>query len=192
MREMNLADMFHSHTGRQLDKWRHYFDIYEKHFARFRNKQPCVLEIGVDHGGSLQLWKRYFGHAALIVGVDIDPRCKAYEEPGIQIEIGDQTCAGFWAGLWDHYRGFDIVIDDGSHDPGNQATTFDILWSHTRSVYLIEDCHRAYPSCRAGDGVIKYTYPWVVVYEKPQRMIRGTPSRETRPDEDAARREFGP
>lgn len=189
--EVTLLDMFESHTGRQVDKWRHYFDIYEKHFARFRGTAPRVLEIGVDHGGSLQLWKRYFGHRALIVGADIDPRCKAYEEAGVQVEIGDQADAGFWLELWDHYTGFDIVIDDGSHQTEHQLKSFASLWPHTRSVYLIEDCHRVYPPVNS-EGGIKYIYPWVVVYERPVRMIRGEPSRELRPDEAEARKLFGP
>jgi hypothetical protein len=185
-----LLKMFRLHTGRQIDKWEHCFPIYEKHFAKFRGRQPAVLEIGVDHGGSLQLWKQYFGHGSLIVGVDINPACKEYEEPDIRIEIGDQSCAGFWAGM-QSYGDFDIVIDDGSHDPQHQTESFDILWPRTRSVYLIEDCHRVYPSCRAGDGNLKYTYPWVVVYEKPKRMIRGTPSRPLRNDEEQARNTYG-
>src|SRR5882724_6037258 len=129
---MDFEWVFRHHVGRRVDKWRHYFQIYDRHFDRFRGKAVRVLEIGVDHGGSLQIWKKYFGSDALIVGVDIDPRCKAYEEPGIQIEIGDQGDPGFWRSLQDHYTGFDIVIDDGSHRLQDQKASFLSLWWQTR------------------------------------------------------------
>jgi hypothetical protein len=183
--EVTLLDMFESHTGRQVDKWRHYFDIYEKHFARFRHKPMRLLELGVDHGGSLQLWKRYFGPEAEIIGIDIDD-CRMYAEERIGIWKYDQ-CNPAIAG----FGPFDIVIDDGSHHPEHQVQSFANLWPKTTGVYLIEDCHRVYPSVNS-EGGIKYTYPCVVVYERPVRMIRGEPSRELRPDEAEARKLYGP
>lgn len=185
MDEVSLFDMFENHTGRQLDKWRHYFDIYERHFARFKRKPVRVLELGIDHGGSLQLWKRYFGQDATIIGVDSNP-ATMFSEAQITTYCHDQRSLDIAK-----FGPFDIVIDDGSHFVQHQTISFENLWPHCTGVYLIEDCHRVYPSCRAGDGVIKYTYPWVVVYEKPQRMIRGTPSRELRQDEEMARNTYG-
>jgi SAM-dependent methyltransferase len=172
-----VAEVFHSHQGRLTDKWSHYLAIYQRYFADYVGKAVRVLEIGVSHGGSLQLWKRYFGAWALIVGVDIDPRCKAYEESQIQVEIGDQGDSGFWEGLWDHYQGFDIVIDDGSHRKSDQEAAFKALWPSTRGVYLIEDIHREWPDISAPDGFL-VSYPWVLVAVRPKRLIRGTPSRE--------------
>ena len=70
-----------------LHKWDHYFDIYEIHFNRYVNKELVLLEIGVSHGGSLQMWRKYFGEKIKIYGVDIDPRCKSLEEDSIEILI---------------------------------------------------------------------------------------------------------
>src|SRR5208282_2798008 len=139
MNEFTLRDMFETHAGRQVDKWEHYFPIYEKHFARFRGKSPRVLEIGIDHGGSLQLWKRYFGHGAEIIGVDISPAAM-FEEPQIVTCVNEQTDPMI-AGLGP----FDIVIDDGSHVAEDQGITFGNLWPRCQGVYLIEDCHNKYP-----------------------------------------------
>ena len=50
-----------------------------------------MLEIGVAGGGSLELWQRYFGPKARIVGMDINPDCKRFEKPGIQVVIGNQA-----------------------------------------------------------------------------------------------------
>jgi len=185
MNLITLRDMFDDHRGRQIDKWEHYFPIYEKHFSRFRGKEPRVLEIGVDHGGSLQLWKRYFGPGTEIIGVDINPEA-AFFESQISVVTADQRSAA----LAD-MGPFDIVIDDGSHDPIHQAESFSNLWPRTQGVYLIEDCHQGYPLI-VGSTPIRYQYPWVVVYERPKRIIRGTPSRELRPDETDARKLFGP
>ena len=82
--------------GRGIWKWRHYFDVYEKHFSRFRGQEVHVLEIGVYSGGSLEMWRDYFGPQARIHGVDIEPACRSYANDAVQIHIGDQTDRGFW------------------------------------------------------------------------------------------------
>jgi SAM-dependent methyltransferase len=182
---VSYEHFFDTHDGRQVDKWRHYFPIYDTHFARYRGQSPRVLEIGIDHGGSLQLWKKYFGPGADIVGIDINPAC-LFLEPRIEIHIGDQTDVTFLKSLGT----FDIVIDDGSHQPAHQSASFTELWPRCNGVYLIEDCHDRFPALIPTPELVT-RYPWVVVAEKPKRIIRGVPSRELRPDEQAARESFG-
>ena len=75
---------------------------------------------------------------------------------------------------------FDIVIDDGSHVISDQEASFRNLWPVTTGIYLIEDCHNGYPQI---DSAVAVVYPWVLVCERPKRMIRGKPSRELRQDE---------
>src|SRR6266704_2973952 len=69
--ENPLAEYFFNNPGRLIHKWHHYFDIYHRHFARFRGRSPVVVEIGVFHGGSLQMWHHYFGPGTRVVGIDI-------------------------------------------------------------------------------------------------------------------------
>lgn len=176
---MNFEWHFSHHTGRRVDKWRHYFEIYDRHFDRFRSETIRVLEIGVDHGGSLQLWKKYFGHNSQIVGLDIDPACADYTEDQIEIVIGNQADVALLKSLGN----FDIVIDDGSHKLQDQLASFEALWPKVRGAYLIEDCHQQLPVLQVP---VTYTYPWVVVAERAQRLIRGRASRDLRPDEIAA------
>lgn len=177
-----------AHKGRQIDKWEHYGPIYDKHLDPLWTCAKRVLEIGVDHGGSLQLWSRAFP-SAQIVGLDINPDCKRFEEDRISVVIGDQTDTSLLATLGE----FDVVIDDGSHDPAHQAITFTEMYPRTKMIYLIEDCHQnRYPDLITTDPAITYGYPWVVVIERPERIIRGEPSRELRPDEAEARRKYGP
>ena len=63
-----LRDFFENHPHRMIHKWMHYFEIYERHFNQFRGKPMSMLEFGVLHGGSLQMWKYYFGKEARIYG----------------------------------------------------------------------------------------------------------------------------
>ena len=144
--ENPLAAYFFSNPGRLIHKWHHYFDIYHRHFHQFRGRSPVVLEIGVFHGGSLQMWKHYFGPGARIVGVDIDARCRKLEEEGIRVLIGDQADRGFLAELRRQVPHVDIVIDDGGHYMPQQIASFEELYPHVqpRGIYLCEDIHTSY------------------------------------------------
>lgn len=141
-----LEAYFLANKGRLMHKWVHYFDIYHQHFARFRGKPVTILEFGVSHGGSLQMWKHYFGPKARIFGVDINPRCKEYEEPNIEIMIGDQGDRAFLQSVADRIGQIDVVIDDGGHRPEQMIATFEVLWPNVVNggVLLIEDMHAAY------------------------------------------------
>ena len=59
--------------GHALDKWPHYFPIYERYLSRYRGTDVRLLEIGVYRGGGLDLLRAYLGPKAELVGVDIDP-----------------------------------------------------------------------------------------------------------------------
>lgn len=141
-----LWQYFCNNQGRLIHKWHHYFDIYHNHFQRFRNQPVTILEIGVYHGGSLQMWKNYFGSKAKIYGVDINPRCKELEEKQIEIFIGSQEDRDFLRDLKDKIGHIDILIDDGGHTMRQQITTFEELFPfvNEKGIYLIEDLHTSY------------------------------------------------
>src|SRR6185369_13635192 len=138
-----LSAYFFANTGRLMHKWHHYLDIYHRHFRRFRGRSPVVLEIGVYHGGSLQMWREYFGPGTRIVGLDIDPRCAALAEDGIEILIGDQADRAFLAEVRRRHPHVDIVIDDGGHGMQQQIVSFEELYPHLQpeGIYLCEDMH---------------------------------------------------
>jgi Methyltransferase domain len=144
--------LFREHDGRLVDKWVHYFEIYDRHLQSLRNRRVKVLEIGVYHGGSLQLLRRFLGPQAEIVGIDIDPRCVDYAEPGIRIEIGDQSSPEFWAAFFERYGSFDIIVDDGSHVNPHMITTFTSVWPFLSDggILLFEDCHTSYLKAAGG------------------------------------------
>jgi O-antigen biosynthesis protein len=142
----DLQRYFESNQGRLIHKWVHYFDIYDRHFSRFRNTDVHILEIGLFQGGSLQMWRNYFGSDAKIIGIDIDPRCKEFEEEGTDVLIGSQEDRAFLAEVRLQYPRVDILIDDGGHTMRQQITTFEELFPHIREngVYLCEDLHTSY------------------------------------------------
>jgi hypothetical protein len=141
-----LEEYFRTNQGRLLHKWMHYFDIYDRHFRPFRGTDVTLVEFGVFHGGSLQMWKHYFGPRARIIGVDVNPACKQLEEDRIEIVIGDQEDRAFLAGLRDRVGPADIVIDDGGHTMAQQIATFEEMFQAVRygGVYLVEDLHTSY------------------------------------------------
>ncbi len=132
--------------GRLVHKWRHYFDIYHRHLARFRGQAITVVEIGVFNGGSLHMWRDYFGRRATIVGVDCTPECEQFAEPGIEIVIGDQGDRAFLRSLAARYGEISILLDDGGHQMPQQIATFEELYPRLRpdGVYLCEDTHSSY------------------------------------------------
>ncbi len=143
---MSLWAEFLNHDGRVIDKWKHYFPAYERHFARYVNRPLTFLEIGCGEGGSLQMWKRYFGPHAQIVGVDIRPDCARFQEDQIAVRIGDQSDPVFLDSLIAEFGTPDIVLDDGSHIMHHIVASFGFLFPRTAAdgVYMVEDLHTAY------------------------------------------------
>ncbi|TFF25175.1 class I SAM-dependent methyltransferase [Jiella endophytica] len=141
-----LHRYFLNNGGKRLHKWFHYFDVYERHFERFRGKAPLVIEIGVFGGGSLAMWREYFGRDCRVVGLDINPECKQHEAEGIDVQIGSQADPDFLKTILDKYGAPDIVIDDGSHRMAHMRASFDHLYHHLNptGVYLVEDTHTCY------------------------------------------------
>jgi hypothetical protein len=142
----DLEKYFTENTGRLIHKWKHYFDIYDRHFSRFRDTDVRIVEFGVSHGGSLQMWKHYFGPNAKIYGIDINPDCKKLEEEQIEIFIGNQEDRKFLKSLTEKIPKIDILIDDGGHTMKQQINTFEELFSSIdkNGVYLCEDLHTSY------------------------------------------------
>ena len=62
-----------------VHKWHHYFDIYDRHFSKYRGQNPTIVEVGVAKGGSIEMWNSYFDNKFTIYAIDIDPECKKYE-----------------------------------------------------------------------------------------------------------------
>lgn len=141
-----LERYFRTNSGRLISKWHHYFSVYDRHLAPFRNHPVTVVEFGVFHGGSLQMWKDYFGPGARIIGVDINPACAELAEEQIEIVIGDQEDREFLRKLAAEVGPVDVLIEDGGHMMAQQINTFEEFWPHIvdGGIFLIEDLHTSY------------------------------------------------
>jgi hypothetical protein len=143
----DLERHFDSHaTGPGIFKWRHYFDIYDRHLSHLRGTDVHLLEIGVAGGGSLAMWREYFGPSAYICGMDIDPDCGRFADERTEIVVGDQADESFWRRFIASHNPLDIVIDDGGHLPEQQIVTLEHLLPHIKpgGVYVCEDIHGAF------------------------------------------------
>jgi hypothetical protein len=143
---LTIWSEFVNNRQRTVHKWKHYFTAYEDHFKRFVDRPLLFLEIGVGRGGSAQMWKRYLGPHAQIVGIDINPECRGFEEDQIAIRIGSQADTEFLQSVLDEFGTPDIVLDDGSHQMGHVVETFRFLYprSSANGVYMVEDLHTSY------------------------------------------------
>jgi hypothetical protein len=92
------------------------------------------------------MWKRYFGPHAKIVGIDVLPECKEFEEDQIEIRIGQQQDKQFLQAVIDEFGTPDIVLDDGSHIMSHVVASFQFLYPRTakNGIYMVEDLHTAY------------------------------------------------
>jgi hypothetical protein len=146
MNGMTLWSGFLNHQGRTIHKWKHYFPAYEEHFSRYVNRPMTFVEIGCGEGGSLQMWKTYFGPHAQIVGIDIRSECAEFAEDQIAVRIGDQSDPAFLKSVVEEFGRPDIVLDDGSHEMQHIVASFGVLYPLTApdGIYMVEDLHTAY------------------------------------------------
>ena len=141
-----LVNYFLNNKGNAIHKWMHYFDIYDQYFNKYKNKEVSILEIGVYQGGSLNMWRDYFGKSAKIYAIDINPECKQFETEDTKIFIGSQEDPIFLNYVKSQIPKLDILIDDGGHTMRQQIVTFEELYGHVKDegIYLIEDLHTSY------------------------------------------------
>ena len=157
-----LLSICKNHMGNLFHKWEHYIAEYDERLSKFRNKNVSLLEVGVQNGGSLQLWKKYLGDSAVIHGIDIDINvCKLDLGDGINTFCFDITNETAWM---DHSRtySYDIIIDDGSHHSPDVIKTFTQAFPILRpgGWFIVEDAHTSYWTTGFGGG-----------YQNPNSMI---------------------
>ncbi len=180
-------------------KWLHYFDIYHRHFSKFVGREVHVLEVGIYGGGSLEMWREYFGPRCSVYGVDIQEKCKVFENEYTKVFIGDQENREFWRDLKGQVPTIDILIDDGGHKLEQQIATLEEMLPHLRpgGVYLCEDVEGVYNGFTAyAQGLIEnlnsreskdvsgtastqfqaaihsiHHYPYVIVIERTDKPV---------------------
>lgn len=144
---MEIEDIFFNKLNKKCDKWYPYLHAYEKHLNKFRGQECKVLEIGVQNGGSLEMWHNYFGPQCEIYGVDNDKRVAELKYNfDVDLTIGDQEDPEFWREYTNKRGFFDVIIDDGGHKMKQQEVTILSLFGKLNygGIYIIEDTHTSY------------------------------------------------
>ena len=123
-----------------------YFQTYEEMFNKYVEKEITFVEVGVLHGGSLFMWKEYFGKKARIIGIDLNPKAKELEKHGFEIFIGSQSDKNFWDNFYSKIGKIDILLDDGGHTNDQQVVTLSETINNINNggLIVIEDVHTSY------------------------------------------------
>ena len=127
-------------------KYKKYFRVYDNLFSKYINKKIVFVEIGILNGGSLQIWKKFFGNKARIIGIDLNPKCKKFEEKGVEVFIGDQSNPKFWKYFFKKVGKVDIILDDGGHTNKQQIlTAISVVKNiNNNGILVTEDTHTSY------------------------------------------------
>ncbi len=148
MQDATLRQLYEQHQGKVSDKWSIYLAEYDRLFSYYRSQPVRMLEIGIQNGGSLEVWSKYFRYAERLIGCDINPDCAKliYDDPRISVIVGDANADHITEQVFACSTKFDIIIDDGSH------TSSDIVRSFARyfpsivdgGMFVAEDLHCSY------------------------------------------------
>jgi GT2 family glycosyltransferase len=147
-RESNLRTLYSSHRGKVSDKWSIYLDTYSTVLEKYRELPISLLEIGVQNGGSLEIWSQYFKRAKHLVGCDINTVCGQlhYVQEAISIVIGNADDDATEIAIRRVTPDFDLIIDDGSHASEDIVRSFCRYFGALRpgGTYIAEDLHCSY------------------------------------------------
>lgn len=148
MIKKTLNQLYQEHQGKVSDKWSIYLSEYERIFAEYRDSPVRMLEIGIQNGGSLEIWSKYFENAQQLIGCDINSDCEklVYENPRIKVVIGDANKDETKKRIFGYCNDFNIVIDDGSHKSSDIVRSFVKYFPHVKNggIFVVEDLHCSY------------------------------------------------
>lgn len=144
----SLSELYAQHSGLSSDKWSLYLEKYDQLFTPLRSRPVNVLEIGVQNGGSLEIWAKFFFNASLIAGCDINPKCGSlqFSDSRIKMVVGDINSLEACTEIGKLSEQYNIIIDDGSHTSPDIIQTFLRLFPilSNDGIYVAEDLHCSY------------------------------------------------
>lgn len=144
----NLKELYQEHQGKSSDKWDIYLETYHDILSGKQESLKNLLEIGVQNGGSLDIWSKYFPNAANIVGCDINPDCARleYANKTIKVVIGNSSTPEITNRITEISPTYDLIIDDGSHNSSDIIKSFLLYFPvlEKDGIYIVEDLHCSY------------------------------------------------
>jgi len=148
MSNKKLNQLYAEHTGKVSDKWSLYLTEYDRLFDDYRDKPIRLLEIGIQNGGSLEIWSKYFSNASALIGCDINPDCVhlSFDDSRIGVIVGDANAPEVREQVFQRSPQFDIIIDDGSHLSSDIIKSFALYFPLVveGGVFIAEDLHCSY------------------------------------------------
>jgi len=117
-----------------------YLPVYHEMFKDRRDTVNKVVEIGAGEGLGLRMFRDYFPNA-MIYGAEIEDK-RLFEEDRIRVIKCDQSKALDLSVLLEITgTDIDLFIDDGSHRPEDQISTFLAVMPKLNkgAIYVIED-----------------------------------------------------
>ena len=120
-----------------------FIEIYDRYFSHLKDQKINILEIGIERGDSLRMWREYFTNAS-ICAIDLHDRNISVDNTDIL--IGDQSDYSFLEIIVKKYKKFDVIIDDGSHQSKHIISSFNFLFNYIadNGLYIIEDLQTSY------------------------------------------------
>jgi len=147
-KKKTIRQLYAEHKGKVSDKWTLYLSEYDRILRPYRDKPIRLLEIGVQNGGSLEIWAEYFSTGSIFIGCDNDPNCQSlnFEDGRISLVIGDAAHETTRNEILSHSPEFDIIIDDGSHRSSEVIRSFAVYFPALvdGGIYVVEDLHASY------------------------------------------------
>ena len=134
-----------------------YFNTYDHLFSQYKGKKITFVEVGILGGGSLFMWRDFFGPDARIIGVDLNPNAKKWKNQGFDIFIGSKSDINFWKAFFQAVGPIDILLDDGGHTYEQQIVTAEMVLPNIKDegLLVVEDTHSSYMK---GFGRKKYSF----------------------------------
>ena len=123
-----------------------YFHAYEGLLSTYVGKPITFVEVGVYNGGSLFMWREFFGKQARTIGIDFNPKAKRWEDDGFEIWTGNQADPAFWREFLSAVGDIDVCLDDGGHSNLQQIQTVVSVTPHIKDggLMIVEDTHASY------------------------------------------------
>jgi hypothetical protein len=164
----SLEQLYADHQGKVSDRWSLYLSEYDRLFSAYRDRPIRMLEVGIQNGGSLEIWSKFFPNAERIVGCDINPACAMleFEDSRVTVVVGDANTEEDKQKILGHSSSFDLIIDDGSHQSDDIVRLFANYFPHLNDdgIYVVEDLHCSY--WQQFQGGVFYPYSSIAFFKR--------------------------
>lgn len=169
----SLFELYFQHKDKVSDKWTLYLAEYDRLFHPYRNSPVSLLEIGIQNGGSLEIWGKYFLDAERIIGCDINEACAqlSFDDTRTQVIVGDANTDSVHTKIKSLSPSFDIVIDDGSHTSSDIVKSFGRYFPEVKygGIFIAEDIHCSY--WQEYEGGLFYPYSSIAFFKRLADII---------------------